>query len=54
MKCEECLHYEMCKSLEECNGIRMIKADNCSFGLGEVDEEEVKEHVVQLYYPFKL
>lgn len=31
MKCEECLHYEMCKSLEECNGISMAKADNCSF-----------------------
>lgn len=40
MKCEECLHYEVCKSLEECNGIRMIKADNCNLGLGEVDEEK--------------
>lgn len=31
MKCEECLHYEVCKALEEGNGIRMIKAENCSF-----------------------
>jgi len=31
MKCEKCLHYEVCKSLEECNGIRMIKAEHCSF-----------------------
>ena len=31
MKCEECLHYEVCKALEEGNGIGMIKAENCSF-----------------------
>ncbi len=29
MKCEKCLHYEVCKSL--CNGIRMINASHCNF-----------------------
>ena len=46
MKCEKCLRYEVCKALEEGNGIRMIKADNCSFYREDVDKKEVKEYVV--------
>ena len=30
-KCENCYHYEMCQSLEDCNKIKKINASSCNF-----------------------